>query len=233
MIKINTEHPIAYESPDHIMPWGTMRDNSTNEEFIAQTEHFFFPNTFNVLDIGCSGGQLIIDYHNRGHLAVGVEGSDYSVKHQRANWPEYHNKNLFTADATKPFSFILDDKDPIKFDLITAWELIEHIHPNDLNALFKNVYNNLKHDGIFVASISTKPDVIDGVVLHQSVFQQHEWSFDILTEDNAFKDTDLEWFVYPFSAAVRADGGSFHIGVKHKQTIDGGVNNDNNNDNNQ
>jgi SAM-dependent methyltransferase len=227
MIKINTEHPIAYESPDHIMPWGTMRDNSTNEEFIKQTEQWFSNKKINVLDIGCSGGQMIVDYHNRGHLAIGVEGSDYSVKHQRANWPAYHNKNLFTADATKPFSFEFITSDPIKFDLITAWELIEHIHPNDLNALFKNIYNNLNANGIFVASISTNTDVIDGVVLHQSVFQQHQWYFDILTETAAFKDTDLEWFVYPFSAAVRADGGSFHIGVKHK-ALDGEVNNNDN-----
>lgn len=217
MIRIKTEHPVAYDSPDHILPWGTMRDNSTNEEFINQTEQWFDNNKFSVLDIGCSGGQMIVDYYNKGHLAVGVEGSDYSVKHKRANWPAFYNKNLFTADATKPFSLEFITGDPIKFDLITAWELIEHIHPNDLNALFKNVYNNLKHDGIFVASISTKDDVIDGVVLHQSVFQQHNWLFDILQDEAAFKDTDLEWIPYPFSAAVRADGGSFHIGVKHKQ----------------
>jgi hypothetical protein len=105
--------------------------------------------------------------------------------------------------------------------------LIEHIHPNDLNALFKNIYNNLNANGIFVASISTNTDIIDGVVLHQSVFAQHNWLFDILTETEAFKDTDLEWFPYPFSAAVRADGGSFHIGVKHK-ALDGEVNNNDN-----
>lgn len=227
MIKIKTNHPIAYESPDHIMPWGTMRDNSTNEDFINQTEQWFNNEKFNVLDIGCSGGQMIVDYHNRGHLAIGVEGSDYSIKHQRANWPSYHNKNLFTADATKPFNFEFITGDQVKFDLITAWELIEHIHPNDLNELFKNIYNNLKPEGIFVASISTKPDVIDGVVLHQSVFQQFEWLFDILTETAAFKDTDLEWFPYPFSAAVRADGGSFHIGVRHK-AMDGRNNNNDN-----
>ena len=215
MIKVITDHPIAYDSPDHIQPWGTARDNSTNEEFIKQTEQWFNNEPFKTLDIGCSGGQLTVDYANRGHLAVGIEGSDYSIKHQRANWPEYHNRLLFTTDATKPFSVTFMNE-PIKFQLITAWELIEHIHPKDLNALFKNIANNLSDNGIFVASISTKPDIINGVVLHQSVFSYSDWIYNILRDDDAFKDTDLEWFPYPFSAAVRADGGSFHIGIKHK-----------------
>ena len=229
MIKINTEYPIAYESPDHIMPWGTMRDNSTSEGFIIEAENMFKNNPFRTLDIGCSGGQLTIDFAAKGHLAVGIEGSDYSIKHQRANWPEYHNRLLFTADATKPFSVTFANE-PIKFDLITAWELIEHIHPNDLNALFKNIAANLSDNGIFVASISQNTDVINGVVLHQSVFNEIDWRFKILQDDAAFADTDLEVVPYPFYNKVRADSGSFHIGVKHKQIIDGGVNNDNNNE---
>ena len=48
------------------------------------------------LDLGCSGGQLVIDYIDRGHLGIGLEGSNYSVINKRANWPKYHNKNLFT-----------------------------------------------------------------------------------------------------------------------------------------
>ena len=216
MIKFITEHPIAYESPDHILPWGTMRDNSTNPGFIIEAENMFNGKQFTTLDIGCSGGQLTIDFAAKGHIAVGIEGSDYSIKHQRANWPEYHNKNLFTADATKPFKFEWITGDTVKFDLITAWELIEHIHPNDLNALFKNIAANLSDNGIFVGSISQKEDVIDGVVLHQSVFNEIDWRFKILQDDAAFAGTDLEVVPYPFTNKVRADYGSFHIGVKHK-----------------
>jgi SAM-dependent methyltransferase len=216
MIKFITEHPIAYESPDHILPWGTMRDNSTNPGFIIEAENMFNGKQFTTLDIGCSGGQLTIDFAAKGHIAVGIEGSDYSIKHQRANWPEYHNKNLFTADATKPFKFEWPTGDTVKFDLITAWELIEHIHPNDLNALFKNIAANLSDNGIFVGSISQKEDVIDGVVLHQSVFNEIDWRFKILQDDAAFAGTDLEVVPYPFTNKVRADYGSFHIGVKHK-----------------
>ena len=36
MITLETNNPVAIESPDHIFPWGTMRDNSTNEGFINE-----------------------------------------------------------------------------------------------------------------------------------------------------------------------------------------------------
>jgi SAM-dependent methyltransferase len=101
MISLITNYPIAYDSPDHIFPWGTMRDNSSSSDFIEEMEKHFSKQPIKMMDLGCSGGQLVVDFHNRGHLAVGLEGSDYSVKIQRANWPEWYNKILFTCDLTK------------------------------------------------------------------------------------------------------------------------------------
>jgi hypothetical protein len=43
-LKLQTEFPIAYESPDHLMPWGTMRDNSTNPAFIQEVQDYFKSN---------------------------------------------------------------------------------------------------------------------------------------------------------------------------------------------
>lgn len=217
MIRLLTDHPIAYNSPDHILPWGTMRDNHTSEDFIRETSEYFKMhqgiNQLKVLDLGCSGGQLVIDYHNKGNLAVGLEGSDYSVKHQRANWPQYYNKVLFTCDITKPYSLELNNE-ILKFNLITAWEVIEHIHPDDLRNFFKYIENNLDVGGIFVGSISSKEEVIEGVRLHQSVFSEEEW-FKLLGE--IFEASSLEIGKYPFENKVRNDQGSFHIMLKKKK----------------
>jgi len=215
MINVITNNPVAYESPDHILPWGTMRDNSTSIEFITEVESYFFNQPIKMMDLGCSGGQLVVDFHNKGHLAIGLEGSDYSVKHKRANWPEWHNKILFTCDVTKEYQ-VTNNGEPVKFDLITGWELVEHIHPNDLNVFFKYIANHLSPNGIFVASVSTNPDVVDGVALHQSVFNEFDWRFNILTEDEALKNTGLEYHPYPFKHKVRADYGSIHILLKLK-----------------
>jgi len=213
MINVITNHPIAFESPDHIMPWGTMRDNSTNLDFIAEIESYFFNQPIKTMDLGCSGGQLTIDFHNRGHIAVGLEGSDYSVKHQRANWPNWHNKILFTCDVTKEYQVNINNE-PAKFDMICAWEVVEHIHPNDLQAFFSLIAKHLAPNGIFVASVSTKHDVIDGVVLHQSVFSENEWISNILTDESALRGSNLKYYTYPFKHAVRSDAGSFHIMLK-------------------
>src|ERR1043165_5976626 len=89
-LQLETNHPIAFESPDHLVPWGTGRDNSTNKKFVAymdsllKKEHLQGP--LGAMDLGCSGGQLVRDFRDLGWLAVGLEGSDYSLKHSRANW---------------------------------------------------------------------------------------------------------------------------------------------------
>ena len=164
MITLETNHPVAIESPDHIFPWGTMRDNSTNEGFINEIlayNKIKGKETINFLDLGCSGGQLVIDILNRGNRSIGLEGSDYSVKHKRANWPEYHNKNLFTCDVTKEYK-LFENKERILFDTITGWEVIEHIHPNDLENFFKHINDNLYSGGFFCGSISTKEEIVEG-----------------------------------------------------------------------
>ena len=210
MITLKTNHPIAYDSPDHVFPWGTMRDNSTNSGFIDETLDYWKQRgkgTINFLDLGCSGGQLVIDYINKGHLGVGLEGSDYSVKHKRANWPEYHNKNLFTCDVTKEYE-LFEDGQKLKFDVVTAREVIEHIKPKDLTPFFKHINDNLEEGGLFCGSISMKEEILEGHVLHQTVWTEKTWYENF---PKILEETDLELYQYPFKNKVREDHGSFHI----------------------
>ena len=177
-ISLQTKHPIAFESPDHLAPWGTAYDNSTNRKFVlfmADRVDCENPGTAKAfMDLGCSGGQLVKDFLNLAWASVGLEGSDYSLKHGRANWPELGNKNLFTCDITKPFQVFVD-ANPGKFDLITAWEVLEHIHANDLDQLFANIRNHLKEGGYFVASTTSSSDKPDGIELHQSRLSNQQW----------------------------------------------------------
>lgn len=210
MITLKTDHPIAYDSPDHIFPWGTKNDNSTNEGFINETLEFWKQrgkDKINFLDLGCSGGQLVVDYVNKGHLGVGLEGSDYSVVHKRANWPKYYNKNLFTCDVTKEYKLFNNDK-RIKFDVISAWEVIEHIKPEDLKSFFKHINDNLNSGGFFCGSVSMNVEILEGHVLHQTVWNEKTW-YENFPE--LLKETNLELYDYPFANKVREDGGSFHI----------------------
>ena len=203
-MKVITDYPVAYESKDHTEPWGTKGDNNTSLPYIEEIEKHFGGKKINFLDIGCSGGQLVVDLHNRGHKSIGIEGSDYSAKAGRAGWAEYYQDILWTADAAKPYR-IEEDGEQVKFDFINSWEVIEHIPPDELEQFFQNILDHLKEDGIFVGSISIDFDDI----YHVSNFEVDTWVYEILPKQ--FKVD-----VYPFENKLRDEDYSFHVMLSHK-----------------
>ena len=137
--KVETEFPIAFDSPDHLYPWGTKHDNHTNENFVQEIiSRFVSKSKVKVIDLGCSGGGLIRSWLSHTENAIGLEGSDYSVKAGRAEWPALYNKNLFTCDVSRPYQ-IMQDGEPFKANIITAWELIEHIEPTRVDEFLKMI----------------------------------------------------------------------------------------------
>jgi SAM-dependent methyltransferase len=177
-IAIETEKPIAYDSPDHLQPHGTAVNNTTNPRFNQKLFRMIPPPRVRLLDIGCSGGGLVKSILDDGGFAVGVEGSDYSLEHKRAEWATIPS-HLFTADATEPFQLSEIDesgrKTPLTFNVITAWEFFEHIPEQGLAPIVKNILNHLAPGGIVLASIATYPDVVNGVVLHQTIHMRPWW----------------------------------------------------------
>ena len=177
-IRLRAEREVAFKSPDHLVPWGTRRDNSRNPRFNQKLNKLFLgvKGPLWLLDLGCSGGGFVKECLDDGWIAVGLEGSDYSKKRRRAEWrtiPEY----LFTADITAPFQVYAEleqDSIPAKFDVVTSWEVIEHIAEPDLKQVSKNVGRHLKEGGIWVMSVSPNIEIIEGTHLHQTV-QQREW----------------------------------------------------------
>lgn len=170
MIKIKTNFPVAVQSPDHIQPWGTMRDNSIDKRFNKKLKRWL--KELKVLDLGCSGGGFVRSILKMNDFAIGIEGSDFSLKTKRAEWRKIPD-NLFTADITKPFE-ILDDGKLVKFNVITLWEVIEHIKEEDLFKLFENIKKHLDK-GFVIGSISTKEEIINGIILHQTVKSRSWW----------------------------------------------------------
>ena len=41
MITLETDHPVAIESPDHFAPVGTVNDNTTDADYIAAVKNYF------------------------------------------------------------------------------------------------------------------------------------------------------------------------------------------------
>jgi SAM-dependent methyltransferase len=178
-LNVRATREVACESPDHLIPFGTKRDNSRHRRFNKKLYELFgidHPSLW-VLDLGCSGCGFVKDCLDDGCLAVGIEGSDFSKKLRRAEWrtiPEH----LFTADITAPFEvfgeFPAGEK-RLQFDVITTWEVMEHIHERDIAAVVENVKQHLRPGGLWIMSIALCDDFHQGVNLHQTVKPEAWW----------------------------------------------------------
>ena len=197
MITLETKNPVAIESPDHIAPVGTVNDNTTDADYItAVKKHFGKP--IKMMDLGCAGGQLVVDFIESGDYGVGLEGSTNARERGagKHNWDKYGDKNLFTVDLTKPYQ-LYDDGEEVKFDFITTWEVVEHIAEEDLPMFFGNIKKHLKDDGVFCCSIAVVRDdvgYIDGKLVsrHQSVFNSAKW-INILFDNGFELAVDPSW----------------------------------------
>lgn len=177
-IRILANKSVAYDSPDHIQPWGTARNNSVNLALNRKLMWWILASQLRVLDLGCAGGGFVKSILDQGGFAVGVEGSDYSKIRMRAEWttiPEH----LFTADITEPFQLLVVDEygqeHPIQFNVITAWEVMEHINKDKLYDVFANISRHLSPHGVVIMSISPNEEIIQGVKLHQTVARSDWW----------------------------------------------------------
>ena len=215
-IILNAEREIAYSSPDHVMPWGTRRDNSRNRRFNEKL-YRLFPQKgepLKILDLGCSGGAFVKDCLDDGCLAVGLEGSDYSKKHRRAEWatiPDF----LFTCDITYDFELLLDTspgKRRIQFDIITSWELIEHIAEADLAKVAENVRKHLLPSGLWIMSVSLNEQIIGGVKLHQTVKSKEWWIRKFAELHFTHLESHVQYFNTQFVRGPKYGApGSFHF----------------------
>jgi cyclopropane fatty-acyl-phospholipid synthase-like methyltransferase len=178
MVNVITDHPIAYESNDHINPKGTRNDNTKNGAYVRELIRRFGID-MKYMDLGCAGGGFVAQFLNYSVFAIGIDGSDYGPKHRTGEWANIPD-NLFTADITKPFS-VFEDGKQVEFNAISAFDVLEHINKEDLPQLLNNIYSHLAEGGIFLAGIATFADEGYHVTL-----ESEEW-WNNLLRDYGFK----------------------------------------------
>ena len=154
---VETQHPVAVTSADHLHPRGTVHDNSLNRRFNLKVYDVFCHQIpISLMDLGCAGGGLVRSFLEDGHLAIGLEGSDISQRTRSGEWDTipFH---LFTCDITQPFQVSLDGH-PAEFDVIMSWEVLEHIPEEALPTLIDSISRHLKWNGYFIGSVDLLPD---------------------------------------------------------------------------
>jgi SAM-dependent methyltransferase len=173
--RVVTDHKVALQSNDHLYPLGALTD-VTHSPQLVNWANSFFGRKIQFMDLGCAGGGVVCDFLLHGHEAIGIEGSSVPEMSGTGFWPFLAN-TLFTADITKPFQVIEQDKNA-RFDLITAWEVLEHIPEKDVYGLLSNIKSHLKPDGLFIGSIAQfeSIDPASGVDLHINVNSQKWWT---------------------------------------------------------
>lgn len=195
LINLKTEFPIAVDSLDHLNPYGVLNDNNSNGNYIEEVRNHFQKTSISVLDIGCAGGQIVVDHLTMGDTAVGIEGSDNVLQGSGShNWKNYKDKNLFLCDASRPFS-LYKDTEKMCFDYIQTWEVLEHIPEDRLNVFLANIRESMGTHSIFCGSISLN-DCISGN--HVSVFPIKKWC-------EIFNTNGLSFEKYIFQHTPRSD----------------------------
>lgn len=220
MITIEPFNKIAELSPDHLCPVGCINDNYTSLGLIDEVLEYFGNKSITMADLGCAGGQLVADFISKGNIGIGLEGSSNALNGAgNHNWQQYYNKNLFLCDLTKSFQ-LYKDNEPLLLDFIHSSEVLEHIHPDQLDNVFENIKKHLKPNGICCFQISLNEDkrVVDGkeIILHQSVFPSEWWKqkleshgflFDV--RENGLNDDTH--FGYIFNNKFRNHDGSIFV----------------------
>lgn len=173
-LKISTNYPYAFQSQDFLVPKGASEDRTRCPAFVRDVQNLF-RRKIRYLDLGCSNGGLVYDFLLQGNVAFGIEGSDFGLTNQSQHWrviPDF----LGNADLTKQFQ-VSDNGVESKFDVIGAWEVLEHISAGDLPTFFLNVYNHLADGGIFMASVAQFPDFdpVTGQKWHITIESRDWW----------------------------------------------------------
>ncbi|HLL27536.1 MAG TPA: class I SAM-dependent methyltransferase [Xanthobacteraceae bacterium] len=212
---LETEKPVAMDSVDHRFPHGTASDSTRWPRFVAACERLFGPR-LKFLDLGCAGGGLVLDFVLRGHDAMGLEGSDYSLVRQRAEWRTLKHR-LMTCDITQPFKIRRAGGEAMKFDVISAWDVLEHIPEAALPGLFRNISEHLSPGGIFTGTVSTRGARVapDGTNYHATVKPKDWWLEAFTAAGLAFRVPDP----FDFEDYPRGNGNNYPANFKaHPET---------------
>jgi hypothetical protein len=128
----------------------------------------------------------------------------------RAEWPALGGRALFTADLTKPFE-VVDAENRgsgrITFDVISLWEVLEHIHERDLTAVFDNILRHMEAGGLVITSISS--EVLEH---HQAVRDETWWTQTFCAHGLTPVPGLVRYFATQFIRGPRYNApGSFHV----------------------
>lgn len=180
---LETEHPIAEQSADHLLPNSTVEGTNLCLPFVQMCIDKL-GNDMKFLDIGTGAGGLVAGFLSQGISAMGLDGTDYNKNNAFGYWPIIPD-NLKTCDVTHPFKIFdsTTNENKCQFNIITMWEVLEHIDQLDLPQLFQNIVDHLFDNGFFIASVSLIEHYDDnGTNWHPTLMPKQWWEEQLMRE---------------------------------------------------
>lgn len=197
-VSLQTEYPLATSSADHQWPDSTVEGVQRPISFVAHCREVV-GSGLRLLDLGTGSGGLIYEASMQGLLAVGLDGSDHCRRHRIGYWPLLPD-HLLTCDITQPFS-LSSHGEPLRFEVVTAWEVLEHIPEDGIPGLLANVRKNMSGEGWFMGSVSLlEYNSPSGEPYHITLKAPEWWR-------EQFKQAGLEWVQdHPFDTTLFCRG---------------------------
>jgi 2-polyprenyl-3-methyl-5-hydroxy-6-metoxy-1,4-benzoquinol methylase len=232
-MRIETKYPNAV-GPDFDSPMqGAAQNNHSNQVYLNELHRVANKPKFSYMDFGCAGGQSVVDLYMIGYEVAGIEGSDLdkmiSISKNRTkpeprfigdtsvitedihdNWINFKDKCLFKSDITKPFQMFNDDGTEQKFDIITAWDVLEHPKPESIPDVLSNIKNHLSEDGVFICLIN----LVHGT--HHQCVKPNDWWVKIFDE-NGFENIGFDFNASPRHTKYPLDTNDLGFMVKLKK----------------
>ncbi len=141
------------------------RDIFHNQKYLDKLNSYLKVNS-QILDVGCGAGIPVDDYLvSKGHHITGVDISEKQIQLAKINVPRatYLVEDMSEMDFQKE-----------SFDAIVSFYAIFHIPREDHLELFKRIFNLLKDDGLFLATLGYEEwegcEDFHGVTMHWSQY---------------------------------------------------------------
>lgn len=110
----------------------------SKKHMIKYIKYFLKKNEIKWLDIGCGLGYFVKEAVEEGVDCYGIDISEYAVK------------NAIIKDRIKLGSITNIPFGDETFDVVSAFDVIEHIHPKDTEKAFSEIYRVLKKGGYLI-----------------------------------------------------------------------------------
>ncbi len=156
-----------------------------------------------VLEVGCSDGTVSIQIAELPHVkkVLGVDIRKSAIDDGKALLKDLLGRGVISKETARKVSLLNSATEKMsakhgQFDSVCAYEIFEHLAPQDMLPVFQNLYGFIKDDGNFFMSV---PNRFPNKSYEKSGRSRWKW-FD---HRNFFSKLSLEMFLKNFFEEVK------------------------------